>query len=132
MKALNVKQPWAWLIANGYKGIETRTWATRYRGPLLIVASKGKMNKIIKKVFHEQFPSAEVDYGQAVCVVDLVDCRLMTTADEESAACSIYDRAHSWVLRNTRKINPFPVKGQLGLYDTPVPIETIDRYNLDL
>lgn len=26
MKALSIKQPWAWLIVNGYKGIENRTW----------------------------------------------------------------------------------------------------------
>ncbi len=40
MKALSAKQPWANLIAAGEKTIETRTWATRYRGPLLIVSSR--------------------------------------------------------------------------------------------
>lgn len=37
--ALSVKQPWAWLITHGYKDIENRTWATKYRGPFLIHAS---------------------------------------------------------------------------------------------
>ena len=41
MKALSVRQPWAWLIVNGHKDIENRTWATRHRGPFLIHASKG-------------------------------------------------------------------------------------------
>ncbi len=27
MKALSIRQPWAWLIVNGYKNIENRTWA---------------------------------------------------------------------------------------------------------
>jgi len=40
MKALSVRQPWAWLIVAGYKGIENRTWETRHRGPLLIHAGK--------------------------------------------------------------------------------------------
>ncbi|HHY88739.1 MAG TPA: ASCH domain-containing protein, partial [Chloroflexi bacterium] len=40
MKALSVRQPWAWLIAQGYKTVENRTWATNYRGPLLIHAGK--------------------------------------------------------------------------------------------
>ena len=40
MKALSIKQPWAWAIACGHKTIETRTWSTTYRGPLLIAASK--------------------------------------------------------------------------------------------
>lgn len=41
MPALSVRQPWAWLIAEGYKPIENRTWGTRYRGRLLIHASSG-------------------------------------------------------------------------------------------
>lgn len=39
MKALSVKQPWAWLICRGIKDIENRTWFTRYHGDLLIHAS---------------------------------------------------------------------------------------------
>lgn len=39
MKAITVKQPWASLIVAGIKDIENRTWATKYRGPLLIHAS---------------------------------------------------------------------------------------------
>lgn len=38
--ALSIRQPWAWLIVNGHKPIENRTWACGYRGPLLIHASK--------------------------------------------------------------------------------------------
>ena len=40
MKALTIKQPWATLIALGEKKIETRSWSTKYRGPLLIHAGK--------------------------------------------------------------------------------------------
>ena len=39
MKALSVRQPWAWLIVNGHKDIENRTWRTNFRGPVLIHAS---------------------------------------------------------------------------------------------
>lgn len=41
MKALTLTQPWATLIASGAKTIETRSWSTRYRGPLAIHAGKG-------------------------------------------------------------------------------------------
>jgi len=40
MKALSVRQPWAWLIAHGLKPVENREWETHYRGPVLIHASK--------------------------------------------------------------------------------------------
>lgn len=39
MKALTLHQPWASLIAIGVKSIETRSWSTKYRGPLAIHAS---------------------------------------------------------------------------------------------
>ena len=41
MKVLSVCQPWAWLLVNGLKDVENRTWTTRHRGPLLIQASQG-------------------------------------------------------------------------------------------
>lgn len=40
MKALTIRQPWASLIAAGVKTIETRSWSTKYRGPLAIHAGK--------------------------------------------------------------------------------------------
>ena len=39
MKTLTIRQTWAWLIANGYKDIENRTWRTSYTGPCLIHTS---------------------------------------------------------------------------------------------
>ena len=39
MKAISIKQPWASLIVHGIKDIENRTWATKYRGKVLIHAS---------------------------------------------------------------------------------------------
>lgn len=40
MKAITITQPWATLIAQGHKRIETRSWSTTYRGPLAIHAGK--------------------------------------------------------------------------------------------
>ncbi|MBP7632493.1 MAG: ASCH domain-containing protein [Acidimicrobiales bacterium] len=40
MKALTIRQPWASLIAAGVKTIETRSWSTKYRGPIAIHAGK--------------------------------------------------------------------------------------------
>lgn len=38
--ALSVQQPWAWLIAHGFKNFENRSWPTKVRGPVLIHASQ--------------------------------------------------------------------------------------------
>lgn len=39
MKVLTLWQPWASLVALGVKTIETRSWSTKYRGPLAIHAA---------------------------------------------------------------------------------------------
>ncbi len=39
MKVLTIWQPWASLIACGAKKYETRSWATKYRGPIAIHAA---------------------------------------------------------------------------------------------
>lgn len=41
MKALSLRQPWAWLVIHGGKRIENRTWPTSFRGRFFIHAAKG-------------------------------------------------------------------------------------------
>jgi hypothetical protein len=105
MKALSVKQPWANMIANGEKTIETRTWATDYRGDLLIVSSRK--------------PPIE-PAGFALALVKVVGCRRMTRADEAAARCAIYPGAYAWLLADVRRVKPFPVRGQLGIFEVPI------------
>ena len=38
MKAITIKQPWAWAIIFAGRDIENRSWYTHHRGPLLIHA----------------------------------------------------------------------------------------------
>lgn len=105
LKALSLKQPWANMIASGRKTIETRRWPTDYRGPLLIVSSRTP-----------NIPPA----GYAVALVTLSDCRPMTKTDESEAGCAVYPGAYAWVLNDIRRLKPFPVKGQLGIYEVSV------------
>jgi hypothetical protein len=39
-RALSIRQPWAWLIVNGVKDIENRTWPTLVRETIFIHAGK--------------------------------------------------------------------------------------------
>lgn len=41
MKAISIRQPWAWLIIHGGKDIENRSWSTGLRGRIWVHASKG-------------------------------------------------------------------------------------------
>ncbi len=100
MKAISIKEPWASLIKNGLKDIETRTWATKYRGPLLLCASK--------------YPKSDIS-GHAFAKCNLVAIRPMLATDKKRACCEIYPKAQAWILKDIEIITPFPVKGQLGI-----------------
>lgn len=92
------------MIAQGRKTIETRIWSTNYRGDILIVSSK----------------SPQIDdlpCGQAIAIVELVDCKKMNDGDQSAACVSFSDDLFSWFLKNPRKIKSFSVRGMLGLYD---------------
>jgi hypothetical protein len=109
-KAISLKQPWANLVLQGKKTIETRKWGTKYRGDLVICSSQ----------------KPEIDpAGYALCIAELYDARQMRKEDEVGACCAVYDGAYSWLLRNIRQINPpLPVKGKLGIYNLKLPENT--------
>ncbi len=57
LKALSIKQPWAWLIVNGYKDIENRNTLKNFRGTFLIHAG---MNSDYDN-FHEHISKINID-----------------------------------------------------------------------
>lgn len=108
MKALSIRQPWASLIASGRKTIEVRTWSTSYRGPLLICASR--------RPDIDGLPT-----GLAVCTVNLVDVRPITTSDSDAACVNVTPGAQfAWVLDAATPLDfSLPISGRLGLFDLP-------------
>jgi len=105
-RALSLKQPWANLIRDGRKTIETRKWSTPYRGELLLCASKK--------------PAIE-PFGCAVCLVELVYCRPMADEDWAAACIDPYAPAFGWHLENIRPVANVPVRGTLGIFSLDLP-----------
>jgi hypothetical protein len=121
MKALSIHQPWAWAILHAGKTVENRGWPTRYRGPLLIHASKTRSSYDREalvdwaKVYGVALPRwEELVAGALVGVVELVDCVPASRVDPspwvEGPIC--------WVLANPR---PFAAtltyRGAQGLFE---------------
>ena len=52
LKAISIRQPWAWLIVNGYKDVENRIWATSLRGRVLIHAGASKSDTTPEALAH--------------------------------------------------------------------------------
>lgn len=119
MKALSIRQPWAWLILNAGKDIENRDWPTRFRGRFLIHASKGMTRDEYDYAFDPlwrmgatlQLPSfGELERGGIVGEADLVDC---VTESE-----SLWFRGKFGFVLATVKQLPFrPYKGMLGFFE---------------
>lgn len=109
MKALSVKSPHAQRIAIGRKTLEIRSRRTHYRGDLLICVSKRASAGL--RDYHGAY------LGHAICVAELYDCRAMLPGDEADACHPFLPGQFVWKLRNVRIIRPFPVKGQLSMFD---------------
>ncbi|NNM92292.1 MAG: ASCH domain-containing protein [Candidatus Eremiobacteraeota bacterium] len=115
MKALSIRPPWAHAIAQLGKRIENRTWATRYRGPLLIHASstfvRSEFDELAEIIGYRIEPSACAS-GLIVAIADLVDC-----VDARLAPGKWTCGPTAWRLRNVRLLRaPVPAKGRLGLW----------------
>jgi hypothetical protein len=114
MKSITLKQPWASLISSGRKTIETRVWPTKHRGALLICAGAGKPPTVVTALTPAS--AGPLPRGVALCIVDVIDCRPMTDADEKAACCERYPRAWSWVLANVRAVEPVAITGKQKLF----------------
>ena len=124
MKALSIKQPWTGLIAGGFKTIETRTWPTKYRGELLICASK----KAVIGMGHEFYLHRLCSVNACtVCIVNLVDCVPMEPKHEKEAMCRVYVGAWAWILEEVQIVKQIPISGKLGIYEIPyLTLETLE------
>lgn len=94
MKAITLTQPWATLVAIGAKRIETRSWGTKYRGPLAIHAAKGRTIEAISLFFQEPFKSVLREAGYSTysalpfgCIV--ATCELVSVREIHHARMGI-------------------------------------------
>lgn len=130
-KAWSLREPWASLVAYGPKRIETRSWPTRYRGPLYIHASQKKMPQAdphVRKLL-ELLPGREPAYGLVLCKCVLTDCRpmdeefLRSLRDPVERLCGEYAPGRwAWLLEQVEPLaEPFSAKGRLGLWTLELP-----------
>lgn len=82
IKALSVKQPWAWLLRKGHKNIENRSWKTNYRGWFFIhtgqqpdVERYDEACRMLREYNGKEIPPIEdLNTGGIVGKAELVDC----------------------------------------------------------
>lgn len=136
MKALSIRQPWAWLIVHGGKDIENRTWHTKHRGRFLVHASKGMTRKEYAEANHFavqggmlltpwDLPSFEqLERGGIIGSVELVDS--VDTSDSHW-----YMGQKAFVLRDPQPLPFVPLKGRLQFFEVPADLLTSNRRATD-
>lgn len=128
IKALSIRQPWAWAIINAGKDIENRNWTTKFRGPFCIHAAKGMTLAEwddAMDFIDRQFPvplaskfgrrasavnSHEGRRGGIIGVAEIVDC-------VEASTSPWFMGRYGFVLENVRAVPFIPVRGALGFFD---------------
>lgn len=121
-KALTVKQPWASLIAHGFKKYEFRSWNTNYRGTVYLHVSSNNDYKYIKK-----FENLGIDFPKSkiIAMFDIVDCIKIDDAFNEMLLKEnniVYGtkkrEGYAWVIDNVKLVNNDSIiKGRLGLWN---------------
>lgn len=132
MRALTVRQPWAWQIVNQRKNIENRTRniAGKYRGPVAIHAAlkpdQDALARLPRRAPEWVTAPRVFDYGVILGVVDLIDVHA-PSRHEAPGPCSPWAEPNVWhlVLVNPR---PIPLdqqprcRGMLGLWTPPADV----------
>lgn len=137
MKVISIKEPFATLILNGIKRIETRSWKTNYRGEIFIHAS-GK--KLAKEFFRDNFigdliKNMDMNYGNIICRCKLVDCiymdkEFLEKIKNNQVEYQIGDYKlgrYAWILEDIEPIYPIPVKGRLNIWNFEGEYRVIKR-----
>jgi hypothetical protein len=122
VKALTLRQPWAWATIYGGKDVENRRWKTRHRGPLLIHAGMeidpGGSASVLKTLADPfVFARPQVAWearGAIIGLVFLAD--ILTDSSSRWALPGWYN----WALEFPSPIDPpMPHRGQPGLWTPP-------------
>lgn len=128
MRVLSIKEPFASLICEGIKHIETRSWKTNYRGEIYIHASRAKVPKNDERINRliKMLNDKELNMGKIICKCKLVDCVYMTEEyikdmkenNEIEYLCGHYEVGrYSWVLEDVEVLDEkIEAKGRLGIW----------------
>jgi hypothetical protein len=119
---LSIRQPWAWLIVNGWKNVENRTWPTRLRGRICVHAAVGMTRgdydacEIFIRGFSDlSLPAMnDLSRGGIVGAVTVLDC--VTSHPSEW-----FVGPYGFVLADAEPLREIiPCRGALGFFRCPV------------
>lgn len=135
MKALSIRQPYAWAIVMGFKDVENRSWATNHRGPVLIHAGLREQSADVEDVLRRVADQT----GTALTLIrnsyhtlgarGAIVGAVTITGDTNSHPSAWFTGPRGFVLEKpARAITPVACRGQLGFFT--VPADVIERLDI--
>lgn len=113
MKALSIRQPWAWAILHCGKDMENRTWRHPHRGRFLIHAGLSRDAEGDAWLRARGYaPPAELPLGGIVGEARILDCV------RESASPWFFG-PFGFVLAEAKPLPFRPLRGQLSFFEVP-------------
>src|SRR5512133_3875500 len=120
LKCLSLKQPFAELVIDGRKTIETRTWNTKFRGEFLIHSSKTIDEKSAKKL---NIDCCRLTKGALIGCAFLYDVKKYSNRQQyvEDQDKHLTDNfsppKYGFFLKDARRLDkPIPLTGKLGFF----------------
>ena len=111
IKAITIRQPWAWLIIAGHKDIENRSWQTGFQGRALIHAGKSLDESGVAFMKKMGIAAPErFDLGGIIGSVEIVGC-------VSKSASRWFFGPFGFVLRDPISIPFFPCRGALSFWN---------------
>ncbi len=123
--AFSIRQPWAWLIVNGYKDVENRSWWCGRRGPVLIHAGKTmtRDDYAACMIFIAGI-APQLSGGWRVPAYDILRQQCGGIVGEAEIVDCVTGSKSPWfvggyglVLKNQRTLPFEPCKGALGFFE---------------
>lgn len=116
LRCLAVQQPYAWALCANVKNIENRSWTTKQRGTIVIVASSAtsQIKRFQKDAKPAKLSADHLMVSAAIGLVDIVDVVPLNPSLESNPWAF---GPYCWQLANGRLFKePIPCKGKLNLY----------------
>jgi len=138
MKALGIRQPWAWLICAGYKDIENRNFDAPRVGRIYVHAGKkpdmagawalwgnSRLLDLLDDVAKIQIPNLTT-FWDTSAIIGEVEIKYVTTHSKSPW----FAGPIGYVLANPVLYEtPIPCKGKLGFFEPDIRKEPDDKEN---
>jgi hypothetical protein len=127
LKVLSLKEPFASLVKENIKCVETRSWKTKYRGELYIHTSLKKISSKDDRINNlvNMLNDKDFNYGYIIAKCTLINCIYMDEKYIEEIKkntteyfCGHYSLGrYAWILDNVEILDePIKAKGKLGIW----------------